>query len=83
MLHAAPRSGGRGQGELLSGDDNEDDVDEDDVEDDVDEDDVDDIVDGEEVEFPEPGQDEDQWTDDEQLMAHGPMINTGKAAWYA
>lgn len=74
MLHAAPRSGGRGQGELLSGDDNEDDVDEDDV---------DDIVDGEEVEFPEPGQDEDQWTDDEQLMAHGPMINTGKAAWYA
>lgn len=75
-LHAVPQSEGQS-----SNQGNENDALLDDDDDDVDEDEEG-INEGD-VEFPEPGQDEDQWTDDEQLLVHGPMVNTGKAAWYA
>lgn len=79
-VHAASQSGGP----TSSQEDNQA-IDDDDGNDGVDqvEDDVDQVEDDEDVEFPEPGQDDDQWTDDEQLLTHGPMLNTGKVAWYA
>lgn len=75
-LHAVSQSG-QGGDQLLG----DEDIDEDDDDETLDDEDEDEAVD-EDAEFPEPGQDEDQWTDDEELLAHGPMVNTGKVAWY-